>query len=204
MSLDPLIVNAMQHSVLTDGYAMAITMLVALVAQPAIGLKKTCRLMLRQPETPGSWQTPGVPDAEAGEWPSDVVVSLATMINRLTREDEDERMALQDALQQLEMILDTHDENAAGAPGSVGATPAEATPFEERACVVCDDAPREVRFRCGHACCCAFCASLIGERNGGCPICRAPSHPLLAVGEHLREAPTFEMPHAGLRVTHAS
>eukprot|EP00964_Phaeocystis_antarctica_P069801 scaffold42457_cov68-Phaeocystis_antarctica.AAC.10 len=63
------------------------------------------------------------------------------------------------------------------------ATPALATPqlAHERTCVVCWDAPREVRFApCGHAVCCRRCAAeaccaappASGRGEGGCPICK--------------------------------
>ena len=71
--VDPLITNGLQHSPLTDGFAMGITILMALVALPAVGLKAKCRLMLRHPHAPERWQPPCVPDASAGEWPTRVV-----------------------------------------------------------------------------------------------------------------------------------
>ena len=43
-----------------------------------------------------------------------------------------------------------------------------------RICVICEDAPREVRFRCGHACTCADCADLVRAKDNLCPTCRAP------------------------------
>ena len=82
--LDPLIVNGLQHSPLTDGYALGITILMALVAQPAVGLKRACKLLLKYPEQPGRWQAPAVPDTAAGEWPEHVVATLATMVGGLT------------------------------------------------------------------------------------------------------------------------
>ena len=84
--------NGLQHSPLTDGYALGITVLMALVAQPAVGLKRACRLLLKYPEQPARWQAPAVPDATAGEWPEHVVATLATMVASLTLEDEVERV----------------------------------------------------------------------------------------------------------------
>ena len=65
---------------------------------------------------------------------------------------------------------------------------------ELRSCVICDDALREVRFQCGHACCCDDCAALVASSGGECPICRGATHPVLARGAHLQGAPTFELP----------
>ena len=194
--VDPLIVNAMQHSTLTDGYAMAITVLVALVAQPAVGLKKTCKLLLRHPNDPSSWHaSSGRPDASAGSWPPSVVATLAAMVARLTMEDEDERMDLSEALHQLEAVVDApdddRDEVLAAAAAEAMLPPNAPLAAEPRACIVCDDAPREVRFRCGHACCCTHCAVLVADAGSGCPICRGQTHPLLS---SRGSSATFEMP----------
>ena len=72
--VDPLIMNGLQHSPRTDGYAMGVTILMALVALPAVGLEHKCRLMLKHPNTPERWQPPGLPDATAGEWPPRMLV----------------------------------------------------------------------------------------------------------------------------------
>ncbi|EOD27821.1 hypothetical protein EMIHUDRAFT_100184 [Emiliania huxleyi CCMP1516] len=45
-------------------------------------------------------------------------------------------------------------------------------PFKE--CAVCMERPREVRFECGHACCCESCATTLSESAAPlCPQCRA-------------------------------
>jgi serine/threonine protein kinase len=164
--LDPLITNGLQHSTLTDGYAMGITMLVALTGQSAIGLKKTCKALLKHPQSPEHWRAPGVPDAAAGAWPADVVAAMAAMTSSLTLEDEDERMPLSQALHTLEGIVGdegkweaTADDESTGALGgraTVGsgaemAPVAEEEEVEEpRECILCMSAPRSVRFLCGH------------------------------------------------------
>ena len=74
--VDPLISNGLQHSPLTDGFAFAITTLIALVALPPVNIEYKCRLMLRHPTVPERWQSPGVPDVDAS-WPSHVVSLLA-------------------------------------------------------------------------------------------------------------------------------
>jgi hypothetical protein len=168
--LDPLIVNGLQHSTLTDGYAMGITMLVALTGQRAIGLKMTCKALLKHPTSPERWQDPGVPDAAAGAWPADVVAAMAAMVSSLTiPEDVEERMSLAEALRTLEAIVGdeckweaTADDEAAGAHaagrataavsgGGVMAPVAEEEEAEEpRECMLCMSSPRSVRFLCGH------------------------------------------------------
>ena len=41
--VDPLVMNGLQHSPSTDGFAFAITVLMSLVAQPAVGLERKCK-----------------------------------------------------------------------------------------------------------------------------------------------------------------
>ena len=59
-----------------------------------------------------------------------------------------------------------------------------------RICVICEDQPREVRFNCGHACCCGTCAALVRAKDNLCPTCRTPlgSRPFASVG---RDATTY-------------
>ena len=51
--------------------------------------------------------------------------------------------------------------------------PTEQSVPSRRFCVICEDQPREVRFRCGHACTCAACADLVRAHDNLCPTCRA-------------------------------
>eukprot|EP01065_Artemidia_motanka_P008134 TRINITY_DN14067_c0_g1_i1.p1 TRINITY_DN14067_c0_g1~~TRINITY_DN14067_c0_g1_i1.p1 ORF type:complete len:242 (+),score=29.47 TRINITY_DN14067_c0_g1_i1:159-884(+) len=52
-------------------------------------------------------------------------------------------------------------------PAAPSPPPQPAVP-EERCCVVCLDASREVVFSCGHLCCCRICSELVDI----CPVCR--------------------------------
>jgi len=233
--LDPLIVNGLQHSVLTDGYAMGITMLVALTGQTAVGLKARCRMLLRNPEQPAKWQPPGVPDAAAGEWPTDVATRLAAASAGLTEEYAEDRVRLAEVLQALEAIVgevgsEAHGEEAgpaaegaaeAAAEGAAGgvekATGADHE--DQRECMLCMSAPRQVRFLCGHSVCCLACLSDIRstaskwahvandetqpahEREAAhkksvalCPACTQPIGAGVAeTGEAVNAAPTFVM-----------
>ena len=70
----------------------------------------------------------------------------------------------------------------------------ELGPLKE--CVVCLSAPRETRFDCGHACCCAACSAvLLAQPNASCPNCRAPIQGCRggpdAIGVELARQPTF-------------
>ena len=117
----------------------------------------------------------------------------------------EDRMELPEALRRVEAALRHQTSTAASssaaaateaalggasAPGGAAA-PVPVSDELLRGCVICDDAPREVRFRCGHACCCEACAALVEAAGRECPICRATTHPLRSrVAEG---APTFEL-----------
>ena len=68
-------------------------------------------------------------------------------------------------------------------------------------CVICLCEPREVRFNCGHACCCSACtAHLQAMGDPRCPNCRAPITFSIAGGNAegvpIARQPTFEpQPH---------
>ena len=156
--LDPLMMNELVHSEVTDGYAAGITMLVTLTGKPAVGLHAQCRSMLRFPDSPDKWQAPGVPDAAAGEWPTDVVSKLASLVvgTSLSAFKED-RTPLPEALSELEAIASAASEAVPPLQGAddtsaaaAAASPASASPEEARSCVICLDKDREVRFACGH------------------------------------------------------
>ena len=97
-----------QCSELTDGFAMGVTALVAMIGLPAAGVLQRCRLMLRTPDDPAKWAADTLPDASAGEWPDDVKIVLATIVAGLTEQYEVERMPLSMALEQLEALCTRH------------------------------------------------------------------------------------------------
>ena len=152
--MDPLIVNELVHSEVTDGFALGITMLVVLTGKPAVGLATQCRHMLRDPDSPDKWQAPGVPDSTAGEWPAEVMSKLVALVVGMSSSMfNDERMPLPEALSELEAIADAASDlppplESAGA--SAVSSPASASPEEPRSCVICLENDREVRFACGH------------------------------------------------------
>ena len=143
--VDPLIANGLQHSPLTDGYAMAITILMALVAQPAVGLKGKCRHMFKHPRKPQRWQPPGVPDATAGEWPEEVASRLMQIVTGLTKEWMEDRLPLADALREMESIVHEAGDDPTPAQGLCAPSTTEETE-DRRFCVVCLSQPREVHF----------------------------------------------------------
>ena len=88
-----------------------------------------------------------------------------------------------------------------GRPWLAGAAGAGAAAVvEERVCVICLDAPREVRFDCGHATTCEACtAELMEDRNPRCPQCRAAANRRLGMVANAAD-PTFVQPAAAAAV----
>eukprot|EP00964_Phaeocystis_antarctica_P156974 scaffold126943_cov51-Phaeocystis_antarctica.AAC.2 len=125
-----------EATVLTDAFAFGVTVLMVLTALSAANIRQRCRHMQKWPTQPSRWQAPGVPDAEAGSWDEAVVISLAEIVTGLKEEWEEDRMPLSEVLGRLEAM----------APAST-----EEVTSEARLCIICEDAPREVRFACGHA-----------------------------------------------------
>ena len=196
------------YSELTDGYALGVSMLMVLTGLPALSLVSQCRHMLRRPDQPSAWQSPGVADTSAGEWPPDVACGLARVVAGLKSEYADERMPLAEALTCVEALCSQYEapeiadtQGNAAAPSAtvpVSLPPSElmnAVPLVEevRECVVCLTAPREVRFQCGHACCCSGCVASVVSLDNLCPQCRAPlgDSPCVDEGSHIRTQPTF-------------
>jgi serine/threonine protein kinase len=146
--IDPLIINGLQHSEVTDGYAIGVTILVTLTARPAVGLHEVCRCLLRSPERPDRWETPGIPDISGGEWPPEVTAKLVEVVRGTSLEPfKDDRMPLTEAKAALETIVE-----AAGFETAVVEEPSEmeSVAQELRTCTICLDNEREVRFECGH------------------------------------------------------
>ena len=189
--VDSLVVNGLQHSEATDGFALGVTLLMSLTGLPAVGLFHRCHELLRRTDDVAAWE-----HLLDGFWPRSVAAEVAQIAHALCmplfRED---RLPLPNALRQITSVISQRSE--ALAQGRLGTAGAGSSPIvaadELRCCVVCDDAPREVRFRCGHACCCAECAKLVEHSGSQCPICRGRTHPLCATGAHLRDAATFEL-----------
>ncbi|EOD23092.1 hypothetical protein EMIHUDRAFT_308426 [Emiliania huxleyi CCMP1516] len=88
-------------------------------------------------------------------------------------------MPLAEALPRLEALVE--------AAGEVE----ETAGVEERQCDLCWNAPRSVRFACGHALYCETCAPRVLERDTNCPACRQPALPIAATGTQVAEQATF-------------
>ena len=221
--IDPFVTNGLEHSELTDGFALGITMLMLLTGRVAVGLTHTCDEALEDPSL-----APGLAD-EIAAWPASVAVELMVIAARLTTARKRNRMPLPDALVALRRAVDGHyllrgrmpsvaecPQPASSSPSiptnglldvsSIGSLDADIEPFAasgaasqpsagtERLCMICEDKPREVRFECGHACCCRECLVLVLSK-GLCPVCRTRlgERPLLEEGTHVATAPTFEL-----------
>ena len=88
-------------------------------------------------------------------------------------------MPLAEALPRLEALVE--------AAGEVE----ETAGAEERQCDLCYDAPRSVRFACGHALYCETCAPRVLERDTNCPACRRPALPIVDTGAGVAAQTTF-------------
>ena len=175
---------------LTDGFALGVSILVALTGQPAKDLKQRCRHMLKFPDRPERWQKPGVPDEAAGEWDGATACSLAEVIVGLNEMWAEDRTPMPEVLERLKAIAAAAGADAAPA----GAEAAGAA--EERCCIICEAAPRDVRFACGHAIVCAGCLPMVVERHQQCPTCCVAfgAQPVAEQGAHVNAAPTFVLP----------
>ena len=87
------------------------------------------------------------------------------------------------------------DGNAAGARPRTTAPGGGARGLDEaELCLICMDAPQQLRFGCGHACCCRKCLPRLTALDGLCPTCRAPI--VLNELQTVEEAATFVPPQA--------
>ena len=178
---------------LTDGFAFGVTVLMALTGLPAAGIKQRCRHMLKWPAQPQRWQSPGVPDIAAGNWDSDASSGLAEVIQGLDEKWAEERMALPNVLARLEaMVVAAAVSSSEAEAAAMAVSVAE----EARLCIICEEAPREVRFVCGHALVCSGCLPAVVEQYKQCPNCDRPfgAQPVAEHGAHVRVAPTFVLP----------
>jgi len=180
---------------LTDGFAFGVTALMALTGLPAAGIKQHCRHMLRWPAQPLRWQPPGVPDVAAGSWDGGASIGLAEVIQGLNEQWAEERMPMPDVLARLEAMVVAAAVSSSEA-AAVAAAATVAVSGEARVCIICEEAPREVRFACGHALVCNGCLPVVVEQHKKCPTCDRPfgAQPVAECGTHVRAAPTFVLP----------
>ena len=173
-----------EATVLTDAFALGVTVLMTLTGLPSANIRQRCRHMQQRPTQPSRWQAPGVPDEQAGGWDEAVAICLAEIVVGLDERWEDDRMPLSDVLGRLEAMA-----AAVGADATDAAT-------EARMCIICEEAPREVRFACGHALVCSACLPSVVDTHRKCPTCGVAfgAQPIAEQGTHVQSAPTFVMP----------
>ena len=177
-----------EATVLTDAFAFGVTVLMALTALPAANIRQRCRHMQKWPTQPSRWQAPGVPDEQAGSCDEAVAIGLAEIVVGLKEEWAEDRMPLSEVLGRLEAMVSAADAGVlAAATEEIG---------EARLCIICEEAPREVRFACGHALVCNGCLPVVVEQCKKCPTCDRPfgAQPVAERGTHVRVAPTFVLP----------
>jgi len=178
--IDPLYSQTGKYCQSTDGYALGITVLVALTGKSASVAHDECSEMFDDAER-------AVQFAAAG-FPGSVAVSLARVIKALTySRSASGRKTVPSALQDLEdLCANMQGDEQQEIPVGIAIDEVEAM---VRECVVCMAAPRAVRFGCGHACCCESCAVLLAGSR--CPACRMP---ILRTSSSLAADPTFIQP----------
>ena len=185
-----------EATVLTDAFALGVTVLMALTGLPTVNIRQRCRHMQKWPTQPSRWQAPGVPDAEAGSWDEAVAIGLAEIVVGLDAHWEEDRMPLPEVLDRLEAMAAASSADApAAASADIPAVEMEEF-VEARLCIICEEAPREVRFACGHATVCAGCLPNVVEQYRKCPMCNVAfgAQPVAEHGAHVRTAPTFVLP----------
>ena len=147
--------------------------------------------MLKDPTSPERWQKPGVADEAAGDWEGGAACEIAKIVVGLDEKWAEDRMPLSEVLKRLEAA-------AAGADASQAAssTAAAEEEAEARCCIICEAAPREVRFACGHAVVCGACLPSVVQQHGKCPTCGAAfgAQPVLEQGQQVAAGPTFVLP----------
>ena len=106
-------------------------------------------------------------------------------------------MPLPDVLARLEAMVVAATAASATAGSSSSSSASSAAAAEEaRVCIICEEAPREVRFACGHALVCNGCLPVVVGQYKKCPTCDRPfgAQPVAERGAHVRVAPTFVLP----------
>ena len=144
--------------------------------------------MLKDPTSPERWQKPGVADEAAGDWEGGAACEIAKIVVGLDEKWAEDRMPLSEVLRRLE--------TAAAEAGADPVTAAAEEEAEARCCIICEAAPREVRFACGHAVVCGACLPSVVQQHGKCPTCGAAfgAQPVLEQGQQVAAGPTFVLP----------
>jgi hypothetical protein len=121
----------------------------------------------------------------AGSWDGGASSGLAEVIQGLSELWAEERMPLPNVLARLEAMVAAATASSSEAAAAVAA--------DARVYIIREEAPREVRFACGHALVCNGCLPAIVEQCKKCPTCDRPfgAQPVAERGTHVRVAPTF-------------
>jgi hypothetical protein len=167
--LDPAYGDMEQLREASDVFSLGVVMLELLTGRPAYRTGMTPSVIL--------WRCfrAGTPDerlenavacidwgAWNGAWGYRAVAELATRCTSEAHEHRPTAAALTDALQQ---IIQPAEPGATEQRAAVAGAAA-------RQCLVCLDAPRAVRFGCGHLVACSDCAQILHARGDPCPLCR--------------------------------
>jgi len=174
--LDPHYSQTGQFDAAADGYAVGVTMLMALTARGPYDGKETlvdacCRA-----------SAAAVAD-KAAAWPTGVAEDFLSVAHALTRSPRRDRICVTDALNTLEQLCLRENIQVY-----------EAEAGDERECIMCMCRPRQVRFGCGHRVLCEGCLRhLLARPEALCPCCRHLIEEDLVVADYMIE------PNAGVQ-----
>ena len=166
--IDPHYSQTGHYDTSADGYAVGITMLMALTARPAFDDNETivdrcCKA------------TASIIADKAAHWPAETADRFLAVALGLTCSPRRDRMPVAQALRVLEEICEQH------------AIPVyQAEEGDERECVMCMCRPRQVRFGCGHRVLCEGCLRhLLARAEPSCPCCCQPVSEDLVVADYM-------------------
>ena len=166
--IDPHYSQTGKYDTSADGYAVGVTLMMALTSRPAYDAAETivdrcCRATAEI-----------VADPAAG-WPSKIAQELLNVANGLTCSPRRDRISVTDALRALEkMCLEE------------GIQVYQALEGDDHECVMCMCRPRQVRLGCGHRVLCEGCLRhLLARNEPACPCCQESIHEDLVVADYI-------------------
>jgi len=166
--LDPHYSQTGKYDRACDGYAVGVTLLMALTARAAFDGTETL------PDRCCNAAAAVVADPFAA-WPPQVAEEVLRVANALTRSPRRDRITVTIALEALESLCVAQQIQVY-----------QAVEGDERECVMCMCRPRQVRFGCGHRVLCEGCLRhLLARDVPSCPCCQQLIEEDLVVADYM-------------------